>query len=85
MAKNRNPKVMVDLGTETSNPYKKGTAKWYLMNWALETKEFTKEEFLAAHKEIFEERKIESAMTLEVCGKAWWNEFYNKHKVFVIC
>lgn len=80
MPKILNPKVVVSTNPEDPNPYKKGTSKHKLMAWALEQQTFTKEQFLAAHKDM----GLESVMTVEVAGKAWWNEFFNKHKVFVL-
>ena len=81
--KTKDPKVTVaapkDDANKDTNPYKKGTAKQRLFQWALDKGTFTKSEFLAAHAEM----KIESVMSTEVAGKAWFNEFYNKHEVFV--
>lgn len=83
MSKIRNPKVVVSTNPEDPNPYKKGSFKRILMDWALTKESFTRDEFLAAHAELRAEHKIESEMTIEVAGKAWWNEFYNKHETFV--
>ena len=81
MSKVRNVKVRIATHI-TSNPYKKGTHKWRLFEWALEQGEFTKVEFLEAEKTIFEEHDQVSQMTPDIRSKAWWNEFYNKHKSF---
>lgn len=82
MSKVRNVKVRVSPPSDGENPYKKGTHKYDLFQWALEQGEFTKIEFLTAEKEIFDEKERTSAMTDEIRGKAWWNEFYNKYNVF---
>ncbi len=84
MAKVRNVTVIVSPAKEGENPYKKGSHKWRLFGWALETVEFSKEEFIAKEVEIFHATKQFSEMSDEVRPKAWWNEFYNKHKVFTI-
>jgi hypothetical protein len=89
--------------TKEQNPYRKGSFKHVLFAWALEKKEFTKEEFvdaclaLATEHEyeskmaedvdaclaLATEHEYESKMAEDVFPKAWWNEFANKHKVFV--
>jgi len=74
--------MTVKVSIET-NPYRNGSLKYFLMKWALEKGEFTKEEFLAIVPEITQEREFKSKMTPEVQSKAWWNEFYNKHETFV--
>jgi hypothetical protein len=53
------------------------------MKWALEKNEFTKEDFLKAVIELKNEHERISKMSDEVLAKAWWNEFYNKHEVFI--
>jgi len=65
------------------NPYRKGTFKHVLFQWSLEQKQFTREEFLKAVIALKEENGVVSKMKDEVLNKAWWNEFKNKHKVFV--
>lgn len=65
-----------------TNPYRKGTMKHSLMTWAMEKGEFTKEEFLAAVLVVKEEGEFKSKMSDTVLPKAWWNEFFNKHKTF---
>ena len=65
--------------SSTANPYHKRSFKFLLMKWALERGEFSKEEFLQAHDDL----KLEHEIDQKAGGKAWWNEFYNKHKVFV--
>ena len=83
MPKVRNVRVRVSV-PDNENPYKKGTHKWRLFQWALAQEEtFTKVEFLAAEKQLFEEHDQTSCMTEDIRSKAWWNEFYNKHKTFV--
>jgi len=82
MAKVRNVPVRVAPPKEGENPYKRGTHKFRIFQWALEQGEFTKVEFLAAETEIFESTEQESAMLPEIRSKAWWNEFYNKHHTF---
>ena len=84
MAKIRNVLVVVSPAKEGENPYKKGTHKWRLFQWALDHGEFSKEQFLAAEKELFEQNDLTSAMTPDVRSKAWWNEFFNKHHTFVV-
>jgi len=84
MAKVRNVDVIVSPAKEGENPYKKGTHKWRLFQWALETKAFDKVEFLAAETALFDEHDLTSAMTPDVRSKAWWNEFFNKHHTFVV-
>ena len=64
------------------NPYKKGSHKWRLLNWALEAKEFSRKEFFAAEKRIFVETEQLSQMTDETRTQAWWNEFFNKYRDF---
>jgi len=67
-----------------TNPYQAGSHKRRLFGWALEHGEFTKLEFLKAEVEIFDAQEEQtSKMTPDVRGRAWWNEFYSKHKVFV--
>lgn len=79
----RNVRVRVST-PDGENPYKKGTHKWRLFQWALEQEEsFTKIEFLTAEQQLFEDHEQVSAMTSDIRGKAWWNEFYNKHKTFI--
>jgi hypothetical protein len=87
MAKVRNVTVQVSApkgSKEGENPYKRGSHKQRLFAWALEQGQFTKEEFIAAEIEIFHATKQFSEMSDEVRPKAWWNEFYNKHEVFVV-
>lgn len=84
MARIANPKVQVVTNENDPNPFKKGTAKAKLMVWALDRGTFTKDEFLAEHKRLRELGEFESVMTIDVAGKAWWNEFYNKHEMFVV-
>ena len=45
---------------------------------------FTKEEFLAMVPEKTKELGHITKMPDPIHGKAWWNEFMNKHKVFTI-
>jgi hypothetical protein len=79
MKKVQNVNVSVSMSV---NPYRPGSHKYRLMAWAIEKKEFSKVEFLEAENEIFVAANLLSAMVQEVRGKAWWNEFYAKHKVF---
>lgn len=83
MSKVRDVRVRVSVA-DGENPYKKGSHKWRLFNWALQQEEFTKIEFLAAEKQLFEEHDQVSNMTEDIRSKAWWNEFYNKHHTFVL-
>lgn len=83
MSKVRDVTVRVSVA-DNENPYKPGSHKHRLFQWALEQEEFTKIEFLAAEKQIFEEHNQVSNMTPDIRSKAWWNEFYSKHKVFVL-
>jgi hypothetical protein len=69
--------------SSTGNPYRQGSLKHILMKWALEKNEFTKEDFLKAVIELKNEHERISKMSDEVLAKAWWNEFYNKHEVFI--
>ena len=78
----RNIKVRVST-PDGKNPYQLGSFKYRLMAWALERGEFDKVEFLAAVLELKAEHKITSRMADDVLNRAWWNEFYNKHHVFV--
>lgn len=78
----QNPTVTTSTPND-ENPYKKGSAKRKLFAWALAKKTFTKEEFLAEVARCLEAVEFESVMAPDVCGKAWFNEFYAKHKVFV--
>jgi hypothetical protein len=73
---------MVEVKSEGKNPYRQGTTKHKLFQWALDKVEFTKEEFLIAAKQMREELNLPSKMVPDVWAKAWWNEFYNKHEVF---
>lgn len=82
MSKAKNPKVRVSV-PDNSNPYRATSTKFKLFNLALKLGEFTKEEFLAAVKQLRSEEQLQSVMSPEVWSKAWWNEFKNKHKVFV--
>lgn len=67
-----------------ANPYRLGSAKRVLMEWAMEQKEgFTKDEFLQAAMELREEGKLESVMPPMTMARAWWNEFYSKYGVFI--
>lgn len=74
---------MVFKTASNGNPYRQGSLKYFLMQWALEQGEFTKEQFLKIVPEITIEREFKSKMTPEVQAKAWWNEFFNKHETFV--
>ena len=65
-----------------TNPYRKGSFKHILMDWALTKGEFTREEFLSAVPTLRQEHEVVSKMKDEVLAKAWWNEFKNKHEVF---
>ena len=65
--------------TEECNPYRVQTFKWYLYRWAMSRRNFSKEEFLAAHAEM----KAERFAHHRASGPAWWNEFM-KAKTFVI-
>ena len=71
--------VFVNINT---NPYRKGTMKSALMDWALEKGEFTKDEFLVAVLEVKADGEFKSKMSDTILPKAWWNEFFNKHKTF---
>jgi hypothetical protein len=64
------------------NEFRFGSIKRHLMSWAIEQVEFTKVEFLAYVVEQLESGEITSKMVPDTCSKAWWNEFYAKHKVF---
>lgn len=81
MVKNENLKVVVNV---EANPYRAGTMKFFLMKWALDKKEFTKAQFLEAVLLIKAEKELTSRMNDEVLPKAWWNEFFNKHKTFTL-
>ena len=70
--------------TENSNPYKPGSFKHVLMDWAIEQSEFTKQEFFDALLALKAEYEVTSKMSDEVLVVAWWNEFKNKHKVFEV-
>ena len=84
MSKKGNVRVEVNLGPNvTENPYRKGTFKRVLMDWALLNENFTKDEFLKAAVELKQEHGFESRMPDPMMANAWWNEFYNKHEVFV--
>lgn len=74
---------MFKVESNGKNPYRQGTSKCNLMQWALDKGQFTRDEFLAAVKELRAEQKVTSKMSEDILGKAWWNEFKNKHKVFV--
>lgn len=67
---------------DNSNPYRKGSFKQILMQWALDRGEFTKSEFLEAVLLLKNEYELTSKMSDEVLPGAWWNEFKNKHEVF---
>ena len=73
-------------GPVEGNPYRKGTAKKEIFDWALAATEenghFTKAQFIEAISAKVEAGDVESKMPPETCAKAWWNEFYNKYKVF---
>lgn len=65
------------------NPYRVGTMKCELMKWALEQESFTYEEFKTALYEIKTKHEFVSRMKSDL-AKAWWNEFKNKQKDFVL-
>ena len=67
---------------EQKNEFRFGSIKRHLMAWAIETQSFTKAEFLTYVQEQLEQGEFESKMAPDTCAKAWWNEFYAKHKVF---
>lgn len=72
-------KVRVDA---ESNSFRHGSIKRHLMAWALERGEFTKVEFLEFVIAQLDAGEFASKMAPDTCSKAWWNEFYAKHKVF---
>ncbi len=66
------------------NKFRWGSFKRELMAWALAQDEFTKKEFFEALLKLKEEHEVISKMEDKVLCSAWWNEFFNKHKVFTV-
>lgn len=69
--------------------FKKGTAKQALLEMSIELNTFTKAEWLAKAAELYDTGVIAHSLIYEKrgttgWGKAWFNEFYNKHKVFQV-
>jgi len=69
--------------------YKPGTTKQQLLEMSLELQTFTKAEWLAKASELFDTGNVAYSRIQEKrgnigWGKAWFNEFYNKHKIFKI-
>lgn len=77
----KNVKVRVNI---SSNPYKAGSFKQLLFKWALEQREFSKQEFFDALLTLKAEFDVTSKMADDTLQVAWWNEFKNKHKVFEV-
>ncbi len=81
VVKDRHGKVV----DTTINPYRPGSAKRVLMDWAMAQESFTKDEFLAAAEELHATGQVASVMASAVMARAWWNEFYSKYGVFIPC
>jgi len=69
--------------------YKKGTTKQQLLEMSLELGTFTKAEWLTKAAELYDSGVVAHSLIKEKSGttgwgKAWFNEFYNKHKIFQI-
>jgi hypothetical protein len=64
----------------TANPYREGSLKQLIFQWALERKEFSKSEFKEAVVALKDQYGHKSRMADDVLGNAWWNELVNKHK-----
>lgn len=82
-----NANVTLQVVMAEGEGYRVGTTKSALLAMSKEVGTFTKTEWLVKACELYDNGKMAQSAIADKHGsigwaKAWFNEFYNKHKVF---